>query len=170
MTSHAQAMREWIARHPRAFHLIEEARGPTAAVTVVETQTGKTLTFELPAVVASEAARDPIRGGQYLRVALDDGRSFVLSGLGFVFAPSFVNTGEVPDAPATACFMDFEKLLGHLSHLIDDHHEGHEREALATMTVLLSFLDGAAAIGLDVGAEERRLEKQLIRLEARGIA
>ncbi len=169
MADHAATVREWITRHPRAFQLIEDPKSPTAPATIVEVHTAKTLSLPLPSIVGSEVARDRVQGGSYLRLAIDDGRTFALSGLGFVFAPSFASTGTVPDAPPTACFRDFEKLLGHLTHLIDDHHDGSEREAMATMMVLLTFLDGGRMIGLDVGAEEKRLEVQLKRLEDRGV-
>jgi hypothetical protein len=62
--------------------------------------------------------------------------------------------------------MDFEKLYAHLLHLADDEHEGHQREALQTMMVLIAFLDGARALGLQVEREERRLDAQLRKLEA----
>ena len=57
-----------------------------------------------------------------------------------------------------------------LSHLVDDHHDGHEREALQVFMVLLAFLDGARALGMDVGSQERRLEGILKALEDRGVS
>ena len=163
----AGTLREWVARHPRAFELVEPS--PHGPATLLELASGKSLTLELGALVAVEQARDAVRGGSYLRIALADGRTFALAGVGIVFAPSFVSTGDLPDCPAAACFMDFEKVFHHLTHLVDDPHEGHEGEALHTLMILLSFLDGARAIGLDVGEEERRVEAKLERLEAMGV-
>lgn len=169
MSEHGASIREWIRRHPMAFHILDTSAKTGAPVDIVERATGKTLRIALEAITHLEQDRDPVRGGSYLRVGLEDGRHFVLSGLGFVFAPSFVSTGELPECPPVASFLDFEKIFGHLSHLVDDQHEGREGEALQTMMILISFLDGARAIELDVSSEEQRLETKLKVLEGQGV-
>ena len=147
------------------FALVEEGNKTTDPLTILERGSGKTISFNPGAVLQIEEARDSIRGGKYLRVALDDGRNFALAGMGFVFAPSFVSTGIIPDCPPTACMMDFDKLFRHLCHLIEDVENGRDKEAMQVIMVLLAYLDGARALGLDISREEERVEKQLTILE-----
>ena len=161
MSDDRARLEDWVLRHRMAFALADGGL-------IVERHSGKTLA--LGPIAALEEDRDPIRGGSYLRVFLEDGRHLALTGIGFAFAPSFVNTGPVPDCPPVASFFDYEKIDRHLAHLAGDAHEGHEREALQTLMILIAYLDGARAVGLDVGPEERALEKRLEQLEARGIA
>ncbi len=164
----AETLREWLERNPIAFTLVETSKSKTAPVEIVERLSLKSLRFAFGQVLRVETGRTSQLGSKYLRVRLDDGRSFALAGIGIVFAPVFTSTGPVPDCPETACFKDYDRLFRHLHHLVHDHHEGHEREALQVLMVLLAFLDGARAIGLDVGREERELEKILKKLEALG--
>lgn len=161
--SFADALRTYVAKHRMTFELLEPKGEPAV---LVERLSGKRLTFDPRAIVALEEATDNMKGGKYVRLALDDGRSFALAGIGLVFAPSFVNTGPLEDCPPTACFVDFEKIYGHLEHLVTEEDRG--REALQTVMVLIAYLDGARAIGLDVGEDERRVNAQLEVLEARG--
>lgn len=147
------------------FALMDEGNKTTDPITIVERNSGKSISFNPGAILQTEEARDSIRGGKYLRVALDDGRNFALAGMGFVFAPSFVSTGIIPDCPPTACMMDFDKLFRHLCHLIEDVDNGRDKEAMQVIMILLAYLDGARALGLDISREEGRLEKQLEILE-----
>ena len=166
----ADVLAEFLERQRIAFLVVEDPKNPSAPITVIENFSKKSLTFAYPEVVRVEEARSPQTQTRYLRVALADGRAFALAGLGIVFAPSFASTGPLAECPPTASFRDFEKLFGHLSHVIDEHHEGHEAESLQVLLVLLAFLDGARAIGIDVGEEERRLEPILEKLEALGVS
>lgn len=159
------ALRERLERMPRTFTVVEDHGNPLAPLTVLENETGKALRFALGQVLRIEDARSADTGTRYVRVWLDDGRTFALSGIGIVFLPLTHSTGPVPDLPPTASFADFQKLLRHLQHLVTDHHDGHLAEALQVLLVLLAFLDGARAIGLSVEAEERTLEPLLTALE-----
>lgn len=160
------ALREWLERQGRfTFRLIEEAKSPTAPVTLLEIEQDKRLSFAWGQVTRVEEDRSPQTGSKYIRVLLDDGRSFALAAAGIVFAPSFASTGPLPECPATASFTDFQRLRRHLDHLVTDHHDEHEREALQVLMVLLAFLDGARALGLDVSEEERDLDRILKQLE-----
>jgi hypothetical protein len=169
VSEHAEAIRTWIQRHRFSFELLEDPKNATAPVTVLEKETGKGLSFPLGAVARLEEDRDSVRGGSYLRVVLEDGRSFALTGVGFVFAPSFVSTGPLPDCPPVASLVDFRRLFGHLEHLVTDVSAGHEAEALQVILVLIAFIDGARQIGLAVSDEERMLDAELKKLEARGV-
>ena len=147
-------LRAFVERLRFTFALIEEGSN----ISLIELPREKKLAFQKGDIASLEQARAPQTGSSYLRIQLADGRRLALASMGFVFAPSFASTGEVADCPPTASFADFEKLFRHLAHLVEDHHEGHEQEALQVFMVLLAFLDGARAIGLDVGPEERKLE------------
>lgn len=162
------ALRERIERMPRTFTLVEDHGNPLAPVTVLENDSGKQLRFAMGQVLQVEDDRSPDTGTRYLRLWLDDGRHLALSGIGFVFQPLTHSTGPLPDLPPAASFRDFQKLYRHLDHLMTDHHEGREREALQVLMVLLAFLDGARALGLSVDEEERTLEPILERLEKLG--
>ncbi len=161
-----RAVKAWLERNPVPFDVREDPKAPTAPVTLVERLSGKTLAFPWGAIRLAEARQHPTTGTPFFRIVLDDGRVFALSALGFIFAPSFTATGPLPDCPAAACFLDYEKLLRHLEHLAKEDHEEHRREALSVLMVLLAFLEGARAIGLDVHAEEAHLEPILTRLES----
>ncbi|MEQ8275525.1 MAG: hypothetical protein RMA76_33285 [Deltaproteobacteria bacterium] len=166
----AEVLSEFLERQRLAFSVVEDPKNPHAPITVIENFSKKSMTFSYGQVDWVQEARSPQTQTRYLRVSLDDGRSFALAGIGIVFAPSFVATGPLAECPPTASFRDFEKLYRHVSHVVDEHHEGHELEALQVFMVLLAFLDGARAIGLDVGEEERRMEPILEKLEAAGVS
>lgn len=156
-------LREWLERQGRfAFRVIESSKEKTAPITLVEIEFDKRLTFAWGEIAAVEEARIPQLDSRYLRVLLEDGRTFAVAGVGFVFAPSFASTGPLPECPETACFADFHKLKAHLEHLVGEERNA---EALQVLMVLLAYLDGARAMGLDVGEEERTLEPLLERLE-----
>jgi hypothetical protein len=161
-----RAVKAWLERNPVPFEVREDPKAPAAPVTVMERLSGKTLAFPWGAIRLAEARQHPATATPFWRIALDDGRVFALSALGFIFAPSFTGTGPIPDCPAAACFLDYRKLLGHLEHLAREDHEEQRREAIQVLMVLLAFLEGARAIGLDVDDEEAHLEPILTRLES----
>lgn len=159
------AVRDYLERYRIPFEVIEDPKGPTAPITVLERLTGKSVRFAIPQVLAAEEAKNTETGSPYLRLELDDGRRFALAAVGIVFSPSFIATGPVPDCPATGCFQDFNKLLRHLEHLADESHEENKKEALQVLMVLLAFLEGARGAGIDVAEEERELDILLEKLE-----
>ena len=61
--------------------------------------------------------------------------------------------------------MDFDKLFRHLCYLVEDVETDRGPEAMRVIMVLLAYLDGARALGLDIAREEARVEKQLTLLE-----
>lgn len=160
-------LEETVARMPRAF-LLTAHPGPPARASLVELAHDKRLDFAPGEVRRVEHQRSATTGTRYHPVHLEDGRQFALTGFGFAFAPAFHSTGPLPDCPATASFADYHRLFRHLSHLVSDHHEGHLQEALQCLMILLAFLDGARALGLEVGEEECALEPLLKKLEAQG--
>jgi hypothetical protein len=89
-----------------------------------------------------------------------------LADVGFAFAPSTASTGPLPDLPATFCFRDFRHLASGAEALLGE--DGREREAIAAVMLGIALLDGARAVGFEVGREERELESLLRRLEDHG--
>lgn len=168
----AEILGEWLSARSNTFAILEDPNsGSTATllpVTVIERATDKRISFAWGQVRQAELARNHDTGASYVRVFLDDDRRFAFAGMGIVFAPSFASTGPLPDCPSTACFFDYHRLFGHLEHLVADRHEEHGHEALRVLMVLLAFIDGARALGVDVSSEERALDEKLERLEKLG--
>lgn len=151
----ADALRRTLARHARVFEAREE--GPV--VHVREVATGKSLAIDVRQVDAYEEREAPGSGGPYLVLRFEDGSQLVLCYAGFGFAPSFVNTGTVAGAPQVVCLRDFHTLLDRLDTIAPERQR--RPEAVELIRFLIALLDGARAVGLDIGEEERSLEARL---------
>ena len=143
---------------------LEDADGKGARL--IEPRTGKELHLLWEGLSSAEEKSSPLRPAPYLVLAFADGRQLALADVGFAFAPSTVNTGPLPDLPATFCFADFAHLAQGVESLLLE--EGREKEALGAILLSIALLDGARAAGLPVDGEERRLDGLLRRLEERG--
>ncbi len=99
----------------------------------------------------------------YVIVLFESGRQIVFSKQGFAFAPDFTNTGPLPLPNQVYCFQDFQNLMSQLRHVAAEADRG--REALQILMVLIALLDGARAVGLEVGGETQEAEKILATLE-----
>jgi hypothetical protein len=100
---------------------------------------------------------------------LEDGRQIALVDPGGVaFAPSSTNTGPIEDLPPVVCLRDFLALKQRVDHYLYAHpDEAPPREALDALMLSIAILDGARAVGFDVGDLEGDLEKSLNELERR---
>jgi hypothetical protein len=158
--------------------VLEFARRPLAAVAAVEDADGKGARLLEPGsrkelrlrwddLARVEERSSSMRTAPYLVLLFQDGRQVALADVGFAFAPSTVNTGPLPDLPATFCFADFRHLSQGIETILS--HEGREREALSAVLFGIALIDGARAVGLDVAQEERRLDRLLRALEERGV-
>ena len=156
---------EFTRRPFAAVAAIEDADGKGARL--LEPGTGKELRIRWGEIAQIEERSTPLRPAPYLVLVFEDGRQVALADVGFAFAPATVNTGPLPDLPATFCFADFR----HLSQAIDSllQEEGREKEALGAILMCIALLDGARAAGLEVAREERRLDALLRALEERGV-
>jgi hypothetical protein len=154
----------FIRQNPRLFALVPEPDDRSAQI--IETGTGKALHVEWGAVSDAVEKDNPLRQSRYLVLVFDDGRQVALADVGFAFAPSTVNTGPLPDLPATFCFRDFRHLAAGVQALLAD--EGRERETLPAVMLAIALLDGARALRFDVSREERELDSLLRQLEERG--
>lgn len=147
------------------FGAIEDDDGRGAQL--LEPGTGKTLAVRWDDLQDVVERTTPLRPLPYLVLVFRDGRQIALADVGFAFAPSTASTGPLPDLPATFCFRDYRHLTQAVQGLLED--EGREKEALAAILLSIALLDGARVAGLDVGREERTLERLLKKLEERGL-
>ena len=148
-----------------AIAALEDGDGKGARL--LEPGTGKELRVLWDELAGVEERSTPLRPSPYLVLAFQDGRQVALADVGFAFAPGTVNTGPLPDLPATFCFADFRHLAQGVEALLAE--EGREKEALGAILLSIALLDGARAAGLPVSREERTLDGLLRRLEERGV-
>lgn len=164
MSADRAKVESFVRENPRLFALLPGEDDRSAAI--VETGTGKALHVEWGEIAEAAEKENPLRRSRYLVLVFADGRQVALADVGFAFAPSTVNTGPLPDLPATFCFRDFRHLATGVQALLGD--EGREREALSAVMLAIALLDGARALKFDTSREERELESLLRRLEERG--
>ena len=135
---------------------------------LLDVASGKVLALDWARVAAASEQRDADTGRPYLLVELGDGGALALADQGIAFAPSAAATGPLPGLPRAVCLRDLAAAEGRLTHFLLDHPgEPPERAHLDTFCFCLAVVDGARAVGFDVGPEERRLERILNELEAR---
>jgi hypothetical protein len=119
-------------------------------------------------VAAVEERLDKDTRQPYLAIRRDDGVEVALTDAGVAFAPVTAATGSLEGLPRAVCLRDLAGAEARLAHFLLDHPgEPPSREHVALFLFCLAVVDGARAVGLEVSAEERRLERMLGELEAR---
>ena len=79
-----------------------------------------------------------------------------------------MNTGALENLPAVVCLRDLLLLKQRVDHFLYDHpDEPPPRECLNLIMICIATLDGARAVGFDVGDLEGELEKSLAEVERR---
>jgi hypothetical protein len=153
----------WVAGHPQAV-LYDEA-----SATLFDVASGKSLHLRWPEVAAFEERIHPETQETYLALMFENGTQLALVDPGGVaFAPSTVNSGPVQNLPTVVCLRDFLTLKQRVDHYLYEHSdEPPPRECLDLIMICIAILDGARAVGLDVGDLEEQLEKSLNDLERR---
>jgi len=74
----------------------------------------------------------------------------------------------VQNLPAVVCLKDFFTLKQRVDHYLYEHpDEAPPRECLDLIMICIAILDGARAVGFEVGDLEGELEKSLNELEKR---
>ncbi|HKY08384.1 MAG TPA: hypothetical protein VJQ55_09085, partial [Candidatus Binatia bacterium] len=157
------AVSEWVANHNHAA-LYDDERS-----TLLDVASGKTVKLAWGDVTAFEEKKHPETGDRYLVLLFENGRQIALVDPGGVaFAPSTENSGPVQNLPPVVCLRDFLILKQRIHHHLYDHpDEPPPRECLDLVMVCIATLDGARAVGFDVGDLEGELEKALNELERR---
>ena len=155
---------QWSDQHNHAVLFDDES------ATLLDVESGKTLKLSLGAI-SRRSRRKSTRKRQdrYLVLLFDDGKQIALVDPGGVaFAPSTENSGPVKELPPVVCLRDFLTLKQRVDHYIYDHpDEPPPRECLDMIMICIATLDGARAVGFDVGDLEGELEKSLNEVERR---
>ena len=149
----------WLRANPLVF----QSRWDGDVVTLVENSSGKKLAFDTAKIAQHREQKNPQGLGTYLNLILEHNVELVLCPVGFAFCPNFMSTGPLPDAPPVTCMTDYANLLINLEALMA---ESRKNDALLLLQVLISILDGAKVLGIDVGLEEENLDKLLTRFES----
>ncbi len=154
------SLRQWLASNSRIFATQDDGR----TLHLMELSSGKQIALGLGSVETMEAKSDGITGATYVVLLLENGHQLVLCQQGFAFAPDFRSTGPIELPSAVFCMSDFKNFYGQLKHNAIEHPEDGRRSADMIM-LLISLLEGARNVGIDVDAESDRVERILEAIE-----
>lgn len=154
---------QWSDQHSHAVLFDDES------ATLLDVASGKRVKLSWRDVTAFEEKTHPETGDPYLVLLFESGKQIALVDPGGVaFAPSTDNSGPVKDLPPVVCLRDFLTLKQRVDHFLYDHpDEPPPRECLDMIMICIATLDGARAVGFDVGDLEGELEKSLNEIERR---
>ena len=153
----------WTDRHRNAVLYDAESS------ILLDVASGKKVALPWRDVKGFEERIHPETSDSYLVLLFENGHQIALVDPGGVaFAPSTENTGPVRDLPPVVCLRDFYTLKQRLDHYLYDHPDDPPpREALDLVMICLATLDGARAVGFDVGDLEGELDESLNEIERR---
>lgn len=153
----------WTANHRQAALYDEDS------AVLLDVASGKRLKLDWSALAGFEEKIHPETNEPYLVFLFDDGTQLALVDPGGVaFAPATTNSGPVDNLPAVVCLRDYHLLKQRVDHYLYDHpDEPPPRECLNLIMICIATLDGARAVGFDVGDLEGELEKSLNEIERR---
>jgi hypothetical protein len=155
-----ERLRVHCARPPRSV-LYDEDAG-----LLLDLPSGKTLALPEAEIQALDERADVRTTLPLLGLLLKDGRAFALADVGIAFAPLFTNTGALVELPAAVCWSDFRTMVAQLKLELYGA-SGPGAETVRVLMCCLAIIDGARAIGFEVGPEELELEWHLKELERR---
>jgi hypothetical protein len=137
--------------------------------TFLDVASGKRIRLSWRDLKDFEEKIHPETRDHYLVLLFENGTQIALVDPGGIaFAPSTENTGPLRDLPPAVCLRDFFTLKGRVDHYLCDHSdEPPPRECLDLVMICVATLDGARAVGFDVGDLEGELEKSLTEIERR---
>jgi len=155
--------RQWTSAHQHVVLYDEDS------ATILDVASGKSIRLAWNDVAACEEKIHPETKDSYLVLLFESGLQIALVDPGGVaFAPSTVNSGPIENLPPVVCLRDFLTLKQRIDHYLYDHpDERPPRECLDMVMVCIATLDGARAVGFDVGDLEGELEKSLHEIERR---
>jgi hypothetical protein len=153
----------WVGAHRHAVLYDEENSS------LMDVAAGKTMRVPWGEIQAFEEKIHPETNDNYLVLLFSNGNQIALVDPGGIaFAPSMENTGPLRDLPPVVCLKDFFTLKGRVDHYLYDHpDEPPPKEALDLVMICIATLDGARAVGFDIGDLEGELEKSLKEIERR---
>jgi hypothetical protein len=148
-------VREWADKHKHAV-LYDEAES-----TFLDVASGKLIKVAWRDLTAFEEKIHPETKDPYIVLLFESSKQLALVNPGGVaFAPSTENTGPLQNLPPVVCLKDFFTLKNRVDHYLYDHaDEPPPRECLDLVMICIATLDGARAVGFDVGDLEGELEK-----------
>ncbi len=166
MDNVAQAVtkvRAWTQTHKNAVLYDEESS------TLLDVPSGKTVKLTWRDVKALEEKIHPETKDSYLVLMFENDTQIALVDPGgLAFAPLTVNSGPVENLPPVVCLRDFLTLKQRVDHYLYEHPDDPPpRESLDLIMICIATLDGARAVGFDVGDLEGELEKSLNEVERR---
>ena len=156
-------VRGWASLHSGVIHF-DAING-----ILLDVASGKRLQVDWAGVSNFEEKIHPESRETYLVMMFDEGSQIALADPGGIaFAPSTENTGPIANLPPVVCLRDFLTLKSRVDHSLYDHpDEPPPRECLELLMICIATLDGARAVGFDVGDFEGGLEKSLTEIERR---
>ena len=157
------ALRRWTGGHPHAVLYDEQTSS------LLDVASGKSIKFFWGELAAAEERTHPETGDGYLVLLFNGGSQIALVDPGGIgFAPSTANSGEVQGLPAVVCLKDFHTLKSRVDHFLYQHPEAPPpADSLYMIMICIAILDGARAVGFDVGELEQELDKSLEKIEER---
>ncbi len=157
------AISVWAASHQHAV-LYDGTSGA-----ILDVASGKSTRPPWRELTAFEEKIHPETQEPYLVLLFDNGVQLALVDPGGIaFAPSTANSGAIENLPPVVCLRDFLTLKQRIDHYLYDHPDDPPpRECLDMVMICIATLDGARAVGFDVGDFEKELEKSLSEIERR---
>lgn len=156
-------VRQWSELHPAAVLYDDDS------AVILDIVSGKSLRISWKDLTGFEEKIHPETGEPYLILMFEHGEQIALVDPGGVaFAPSTTNSGALRNVPPVVCLKDFFTLKQRIDHYLYEHpDEAPPRESLDLVMICIAILDGARAVGFEVGDLEGELEKSLNELEKR---
>ncbi|MBM4263899.1 MAG: hypothetical protein FJ143_18500 [Deltaproteobacteria bacterium] len=156
-------VRQWAETHRQAVSYDVES------AILLDVASGKRLQISWRDLSAFEEKMHAESREPYLVLLFAEGTQIALVDPGGIaFAPVVKNSGPVAGLPAVVCLRDFHTLRQRVDHYLYDHPDAAPpRECLDMIMICIAILDGARAVGFDVGDLEGELEKSLNEVEKR---
>ena len=156
-------VRAWVETHRHVVLFDEESSS------LMDVASGKTIHLPWQELKAFEEKVHPETKDNYLVLLFENGSQIALVDPGGIaFTPLTENTGPMRDLPPVVCLKDFFTLKARVDHYLYDHpDEPLPKEVLDLVMICIATLDGARAVGFDIGDLEGELEKSLKEIEGR---
>ena len=156
-------VRAWVETHRHVVLFDEESSS------LMDVASGKTIHLPWQELKAFEEKVHPETKDNYLVLLFENGTQVALVDPGGIaFTPLTENTGPLRDLPPVVCLKDFFTLKGRVDHYLYDHpDEPLPKEVLDLVMICIATLDGARAVGFDIGDLEGELETSLKEIEGR---
>lgn len=158
-----QKVRTWADAHKHAVIHDEEMSS------LLDVASGRSVQILWRDLKDFEEKIHPETQGCYLVLLFENGTQLALVDPGGIaFAPATENSGPVEGLPPVVCLGDFNRLKQRVEHHLYDHPDDPPpRQCLDIIMICIATLDGARAVGFEVGDMEGEVEKLLREVERR---